>query len=419
MTTDHLAELFVRLADEALSSESLVMDILKAQIEKYGVTLSETQIQALRQHMVDRGDIFRLDLSDEQEAQILEKYGTIGNIELDLNDTDLSDDKRQELAASMLDGFLEKVSDCIVEDWKSKATSLLTLEHEEQATFVQEIERTWGHALEMLEAMVSICEEKGAEINSELRQSSEFSQNNPSLIEAITRLHARGCQVANEIILLLHNGFADGAHARWRTLHEITAIANFISTRGNELAEKYLDHAIVSSYKQYESYNKTYSSLGYVAPNPQEVDELKQKYGLLMQKYGKDFRSDFGWVADVLPEPSFRKVEEATQFSHMRSFYLLANMNIHADSRSVLFRLGMPSDDYGILLTGRSIWGQGEPLQNAAYSMNNLTGTLLLLQPKLDHVAFVTATTKFTQEIVWAVDEIMHLQENETSNESV
>ena len=53
--------------------------------------------------------------------------------------------------------------------------------------------------------------------------------------------------MADEIICLLENGFADGAMARWRTLHEIAIVAIVLSKHGEDIAQGYLDHQAVES----------------------------------------------------------------------------------------------------------------------------------------------------------------------------
>jgi len=50
--------------------------------------------------------------------------------------------------------------------------------------------------------------------------------------EALVRLQAGAARVAGEIYALLLSGYASGAHARWRTLHEIAVTALFIAQRG-------------------------------------------------------------------------------------------------------------------------------------------------------------------------------------------
>ena len=48
---------------------------------------------------------------------------------------------------------------------------------------------------------------------------------NPFTVEVQTRLHARACQIAREVLTLLYAGFAEGAMARWRALHELAVLS--------------------------------------------------------------------------------------------------------------------------------------------------------------------------------------------------
>ena len=65
----------------------------------------------------------------------------------------------------------------------------------------------------------------------------------------------RCLQITGEINTLLHNGYPDGAHGRWRTLHEISTIMNFLGKHPNSV-EPYFDHDVVTSYKSMLQYNK-------------------------------------------------------------------------------------------------------------------------------------------------------------------
>src|SRR5262249_50921986 len=49
---------------------------------------------------------------------------------------------------------------------------------------------------------------------------------NDFVFEALVRLHARSCLVAEEVCWLMEGGFASGAHSRWRTLHELVTVSN-------------------------------------------------------------------------------------------------------------------------------------------------------------------------------------------------
>ena len=44
--------------------------------------------------------------------------------------------------------------------------------------------------------------------------------------------------MSRAILALLRSGFADDAHARWRSLHELAVVSGFISEYGEDVAEK-------------------------------------------------------------------------------------------------------------------------------------------------------------------------------------
>src|SRR5437870_8332031 len=77
------------------------------------------------------------------------------------------------------------------------------------------------------------------------------------------RQHVRACQVTDEIITLLENGFADGAMARWRTLHEIAVVTSLISQHGIELAERYVAYQAVEAKRALDMYARCHTDLGY------------------------------------------------------------------------------------------------------------------------------------------------------------
>jgi hypothetical protein len=64
---------------------------------------------------------------------------------------------------------------------------------------------------------------------------------------ALVKLHARACLISAEILSLLRSGHASGAHARWRALHEVAVIADFLASGDSDLARGYLLYEHVES----------------------------------------------------------------------------------------------------------------------------------------------------------------------------
>jgi len=84
----------------------------------------------------------------------------------------------------------------------------------------------------------------------------------------LTRLHVRACQVSDEVITLLENGFADGAMARWRTLHELGVVATLIADGDERLAERYIHHDAVDVKRQANDYEQVQVPIGYPPLSP-------------------------------------------------------------------------------------------------------------------------------------------------------
>lgn len=113
---------------------------------------------------------------------------------------------------------LLRTADILLEGWHTSAKECLATERENNAQFQQKLLEVWGESLELLEMLISISLDLGARFRQQNNE--EATQNQDFVFEALTHLHARGCQVAGATLTLLKAGYADDAHARWRTLHE-------------------------------------------------------------------------------------------------------------------------------------------------------------------------------------------------------
>ena len=58
------------------------------------------------------------------------------------------------------------------------------------------------------------------------------------VFEALSRLLARACRIAEEVLVLLKAGYGQGALARWRALHEVAVVADLIAENGEDCAER-------------------------------------------------------------------------------------------------------------------------------------------------------------------------------------
>lgn len=119
----------------------------------------------------------------------------------------------------------------------------------------------WGEPLCNLEFFIALSLEIGLEWHEIYRP--RAAEDNDILFDVIHRLHARGCAISKEILLLLTGGFSDGALARWRSLHEVFVTARFIFKHGRETAERYYLYQYIESNKALPKYQEFAELLGY------------------------------------------------------------------------------------------------------------------------------------------------------------
>ncbi|MYC07419.1 MAG: hypothetical protein F4X57_09660 [Chloroflexi bacterium] len=276
---------------------------------------------------------------------------------------------------------------------------------EEARTGRREFERrlmeVWKKPIELLELFVSLATEAGVDFNSEF--GNEAVSSDDYLFEALTRLHGRACQVSNEILVLLRSGYADGAHARWRTLHEIAVISFCLSEpeedeHRQELAEKYLLHDTIQRYKlacQYQKYGERLD----LKPIPQEeFDNLQTEYNKLIARFCKPFEKPYGWAASP-KSPTMTAIEERVELAHWRPYYKMASDNVHANAHGSHFRLGLAPLDEDMILAGPSNAGLVDPGHSTAISLNQITAVLLGTRSNFDCAVVLMILQKLVNEI--------------------
>ena len=378
--------------------------ILINRLQKLGIVLSADQQEIIKQQCKnDTLNSLQLTLSPEQEQKLEENGIDPNNIHIDLGDFRIDPEKITDAISEAIQKVLEPVSESLLKGWLEQSSDILNEEQLVHQEFEERLQGIWGSSLKLLEAFISVCHQSGQDFNTSYRPLAV--QENDIVFDVLTRLHARGCQVAKESLILLKNGLADGAHARWRTLHEITVTAMFISKYGRDVAERYVNHSVITEYLNAQQYQQYCTLLGYEPLSPQFLDQLRVDKDEAVRRYGPAFEQDNGWAAGILRKTRFSDIERDVNLNHLRPFYKLANMNVHAGSTGITYRLGMPLTEDKLLLSGSSIYGLAEPGQNTTVSLQQLTVTLLLSRPNLDHIALSSTIQKLMNEVVWSFDE--------------
>jgi hypothetical protein len=267
------------------------------------------------------------------------------------------------------------------------------------SAFSKRLYNRWKAPIESLKMLLTISREFGARVNEDLRDPSRI-RGRYHLVEVLSRSHARSCQITEEIAWLLAAGFADGAMARWRTMHEISVVASFIAAGGEELAERYALHEVVESRRAANEYEKYRKRLGRRTLGKGEIRKLESRCATLGQKFGPDFLSPYGWAAHDLKmkKPTFADIERAAGIDHLRPYYRMASHPVHANPKGVFFSLGLMSESQ-ILLAGPSNSGLADPGQCAALSLSQVSAVFGALDKTIDNIVSLKIILQLSGEV--------------------
>jgi len=285
---------------------------------------------------------------------------------------------------------------------KEDAHNTFAQETAERNGFEERNYAVWKEPLDLLELFLLTTIELGDDFNHKYRP--EAAKNNDFVFEALTRLHGRACQVGNEILILLKSGYADGANARWRTLHEITVTSYFIKENGSEMAERYLLYDYIESYRSIsdyvhntELYERHKAVLGDALPSQAEMMGIEETKNELCARFGKGFSKEYGWVAGGTKKITFKDLESEVGIDHLRPYYKMANISIHAGPKGVRFSLGSPSND--IIPAGASNMGLADPGMSTVISLQNMNAALLSTRPDVGHLITLKAMSLLADEV--------------------
>lgn len=320
------------------------------------------------------------------------------------------------IISKAVDSGASEAATHLLNQLKATAPKMLKKRRKDMIFFEQRLNKLWRKPFDLLEMFLVMSYEAGEAFNEEMRP--EAAKSNDLVFDALTRLHARGCQIAGEILTLLRSGYAAGAHARWRTLHEIAIVAFFIKQHGNKVAERYILHNDIESYKALLEYKKHSSALGYPSCTKEEVEKAITLRNQLCKKFGKSFSNNYGWAAEVLknPDPSLSDLEERVNLDHLRPFYRMASHAVHANPKGITFNLGLLGTE-GVLLAGPSNVGMADPGHATAISLQQVNTALLTTKPSLQVIVVLRTMKQLVDEIGKTFLEVDTLLKTQTKNQ--
>lgn len=380
----------------------IVADRVRSKANEAGVRLSDKEIDRFVKH-----------LAAEQDGEFrfrTWRWWDRRELTISLGETD-----RDQILATFesflsdgLEGFVQGISEDLASEILAtlRTTWPKQLRHESRQVrgFERRLDSRWGAAIERLLMTLIVCRELG-----ELAAATYHGDDDApeKLVDVLSRLHARACQVTEEIVCLLRSGLADGAMARWRTLHEIAAVGLFLSQNDMALAERYAEHQAVESFRAASEYRRCCEALGYEPISDDDFTAIKESRDQLVERHGKEFATQYGWAAHVLgvPRPTLRDIHRAAGVEHLQAHYRLASHNVHANPTGAFLRLGL-LDDVDVLLAGRSDVGLDEPGVSCSISLSQITVAFATLSPNLDLLVGIKIVEMLRDETISLFDQV-------------
>jgi hypothetical protein len=178
-----------------------------------------------------------------------------------------------------------------------------------------------------------------------------------SVTYATSVLAVRGAATAHEISALLRAGFANGARARWRTLHEVSVIAHVLRLGNRGTAARFINHRWVVLARDRR---RSDGPLEWVGPGP-TPETMSRRFEA---RYGKPFvTGSYGWAAELtgrrlnVTRPTFHDLMRLVDLAGHRPRVHHAHHAVHVDSlgfadsldRDGLLHAGASDQDIALL----------------------------------------------------------------------
>jgi hypothetical protein len=265
----------------------------------------------------------------------------------------------------------------------------------QQRRFEKGVYKRWKSGLDRLEMLLMIAQEAGQTFLDDVQtmrcHNTVSDAPDESLLDALIRLHVRACRIASEIICLLKGGFADGANARWRSLHECAVTAMFLAQHGDRTAERYLRHVAVEQFRASQQYQQHCTALGLPPLTNVELNDLAGRYETAIAEFGADFKNEYGWAAESIGirSPRFADIESHLDMGRWRPYYKMACHSVHAGAQGLYFCLSIIDGHEPSLLAGASNAGLCDPGHSAAISLMMVSAATLTAKSNLDGLVSV------------------------------
>lgn len=335
----------------------------------------------------------------------------------DLSDT--IEEKRKDhpdIDELILNHTAKLVSDNHFEYFENNRDNLLKENKNDDKSFSNHIYDTWKDALDTLELFIEIVSESSRIYSNTFGTQAENDDN--MLYYAIRTIHARALLISRECLLLLKNGYPNGAFSLWRSIYELSIISDLLyGEHNNDLCKQYIDYYHIQIYNE-ELSNRNNGYPKYTKKGFKKIEENQKS---VINKYGEDFKKvPYGWANSYFNKKkvTFRDLEQKSDLKLLRGYYNSSCNFIHGNHKANCDPMGLIPNTDSYLVIGPSDYGLSIPMQIVAISLLNITAHFIGTYLTVDSSAVCMLLEKYLKRLMKSADSIQKSIEdkNKASN---
>lgn len=400
-----------KVLKKELSGPALTVHLVRRLLKNKGIELQQSDLKKVSRQF--------LKAAGQSRSFVLKLPSGAGSITIEEEDwktalQELEDRLQKNVPESVNQVSAEVVPKILLKAIRKNGAETLKFHRKMVSRFEKRLRRQWKEPLDKLEIMIAVAQEAAVTVQNDwsyafrrLKKAQRLEK--ADFARVLVGLHVKICRTASEVLCLLKSGYADGANARWRSLYELAVVLMFIVEYRGDLAERYLRHATVEQWRTALQYQDYCQALGEEPYTQAEVDRMGELAQTELQRYGNDFRHDYGWAAHLFGKSKvgFSELASRIGFDHWKPYYKMSCHAVHAGAQGLFWSLGVGGEEK-VLLAGSSDLGLADPGALTALSLAQASAALLSYESNTDSLVLGQVLLMMNDEISETFFEINH-----------
>lgn len=385
-----------------INPKTMIPRIILEELNGEGIHLNDKDNKKI-QKILELDGLLTLNLPDD--ITTITRFETIEEVNAYIksvidNSLNVYKDFLENSLPEKADDITSKGADILFNSLEKNKEGMLKSNLSNHTVVCDQISFLWGDSLDSLETIIKIVTESIDEL-------SRIEDQNDFKLNTLVPLYIRMIHTSNEILCLLKNGFADGALARWRTLHELSVTSRLLCQADEYTCEKYLAYQVIDEFYLFKA-TIDFSSSSLTEDEKKFCIDKEKEIEYFKEKYGENFKNgkQWNWASTLLKKNNctFRDIETFVSMSHCRPAYKKACEITHAGASGNHNRLGSFSNE---LIENSSVWGINSAGINTSLTLTDTFVGILSEYPSLQNIIHIKIISKYNDQVIENFDKAM------------